>query len=275
MPVKYCKRFINQPEHSLDDILKNKVIVITRDKTQAIESIKQLEALGAIVIPFPTIKIEPMDDYNEFDYFANRLSSFDYLIFTSANAVKYTVQRLNDLGIIIPIDILIAAVGKKTAYECSKNKITVIITPRDYSASGLIEHFRRKDISGKFFFIPCSSIARDELSNGLGELGGIVKKTPVYNVTTPSMQELQPNFHMLNQQKPDLFIFTSPSTFENYITINNIEAPEKYFSSYTVAAIGTVTEKNIKSYNVNVDIVPEEFTMETLIEEIKKFYKEN
>lgn len=258
----------------MDDILKNKVIVITRDKAQAIESINQLESHGAVVIPFPTIKIAPLDDYSEFDYYANRLSSFDYLIFTSANAVKYTVQRLNDLGILIPIDILIAAVGKKTAYECSKYKITVIITPRDYSASGLLEHFRKKDISERFFFIPCSVIARDELSEGLEELGGVVKKTPVYNVTTPSIQELQPNFHMLNQQKPDLFIFTSPSTFENYIAINNIEEPEKYFRSYNIAAIGKVTEETIKSYNINVDIVPEESTMDTLIEEIKEFYKD-
>ena len=51
-----------------------------------------------------------------------------------------------------------------------------------------------------------------------------------------------------------------------------IERPIKYFNWKTIAVIGPVTEKALNNYGINVDIIPENHSMNYLIEEIKKYY---
>lgn len=258
----------------MSNSLKNKVIVITRSKEQAGDSIQKLESLGAKVIPFPTIKIVHAKDYTDFDSAAEKLSEFDYIIFTSANAVKYTLERLDKLNLTVPRKIKIAAVGKKTADVCEKNNIEVHIIPNDFSAEGLINYFSDKNVDGKRFFIPCSAIARNELEEGLKKQNAFVEKVPVYDIAIPDKDELLPSLNLMEQYKPQLFIFTSPSTYENFIVINDIENPKEYFRDYDIAAIGPVTAQAIEASGVSVDIVPANYTMDSLITAIEKFYEQ-
>ncbi|RMD57958.1 MAG: uroporphyrinogen-III C-methyltransferase, partial [Nitrospirae bacterium] len=58
----------------------------------------KLSKLGAELIEMPTIEIVPPSSYDELDEAINRLSSYDYIVFTSSNAVKYFFERLMALG---------------------------------------------------------------------------------------------------------------------------------------------------------------------------------
>ncbi|MDZ7766071.1 MAG: uroporphyrinogen-III synthase [Melioribacteraceae bacterium] len=100
--------------------LKNKVIVITRNEEQAEDSIKKFESLGAIVIPFPTIKVRPLKVFNMFDNYAAQLNNFDYIVFTSENAVKYYVKRLKEIVLDLPENLSVVCVGRKTADICEE-----------------------------------------------------------------------------------------------------------------------------------------------------------
>lgn len=252
--------------------LKNKVIVITRSEEQSEESIKKFESLGAIVIPFPTIKIRPVKTFNMFDNYAAQLNNFDYIVFTSENSVEYSVNRLKEIGVVLPDNITVVCVGRKTADKCSEFNITVDIIPNDFSAKGLLNYFRKIDITKKKFFIPSSVIAREELKAGLIELGAEVIKTPIYDVGLPDENEIEENKNLLQKNKPDLFIFTSPSTYNNFLEILQIEDAKKYFEEYTIAAIGSTTAEVIENSGVKVDIVPDNFTMDDLIESIVNYY---
>ena len=72
------------------------------------------------------------------------------------------------------------------------------------------------------------------------------------------------NIEQLNSRKPDVFIFTSPSTFENFLLIMNINNPVSYFKNYDVAAIGPTTKSAIENSKVKVSIMPDEFTIKGL-----------
>ncbi|WKZ70249.1 MAG: uroporphyrinogen-III synthase [Melioribacteraceae bacterium] len=254
--------------------LKNKVIVITRSEEQSDDSIKKFESLGAIVIPFPTIKIRPIETFNMFDNYANQLDKFDYIIFTSENAVKYAVERLKEIRIDLPSSLSVVCVGKKTASVCKELDIKVDIVPNDFSAKGLLNHFKEIDITNNNIFIPSSTIAPDELKVGLIELGAKVVKTPIYDVGLPDENDIEESKKMLQKETPDLFIFTSPSTYNNFLKILQIEDAQNYFADYLIAAIGPTTKEAIEISGVKIDIIPKNFTMNDLIKETVKYYSE-
>lgn len=252
--------------------LKNKVIVITRNEEQAEDSIKKFESLGAIVIPFPTIKVRPLKVFNMFDNYADQLNNFDYIVFTSENAVKYYVIRLKEIALDLPENLSVVCVGRKTADKCLEFNINVDIVPDDFSAKGLLNYFEKHDITKKKFFIPSSAIATEELKAGLIELGAEVTKTPIYDVGLPDEDEIEEGKKLLQKQKPDLFIFTSPSTYNNFLKILQIENAKNYFEGYSITAIGPTTKEAIENSGVNVNIVPNNFTMDDLIDSIVEFY---
>lgn len=252
--------------------LKNKVIVITRSEEQAEDSIKKFESLGAIAIPFPTIKVRPLKVFNMFDNYAVQLNNFDYIVFTSENAVKYYVKRLKEIEVDLPENLSVVCVGRKTADICEKYDINVDIVPDDFSARGLLNYFEKHDITKKKFFIPSSAVAREELKAGLIELGAEVVKTPIYDVGLPNEDEIEESKKLLQKQKPDLFIFTSPSTYNNFLKILQIENAKNYFECYSITAIGPTTKEAVENSGANVNIVPNNFTMDDLIDSIVEFY---
>jgi len=64
----------------MEKILSNKNIVLTRASHQVDDDVKMLQKLGANVILFPTIKVQPVKDYSGFDQILGELNLIDYLI---------------------------------------------------------------------------------------------------------------------------------------------------------------------------------------------------
>jgi len=253
--------------------LKGKTIVITRSVDQSEESGEKFKRLGADVIPFPTLEIIPPDSWQQFDEIITSSEKIDFLIFTSANAVKMFIKRCEELSVHFNFDkVVVVSIGNKTAAACHKNKIPVQIIPKDFSSKGVIDELNKYDLKDKLIFIPRSAIGREELPNGLAYLGAKVKTTPVYNVVLPSKEKIMALLEKLEVGKPDLFIFTSPSTFENFIKILNINNPQNYFSEYDIAVIGPTTKSAIEEKGVKVNILPKEFTIDGLERAIIKYY---
>jgi uroporphyrinogen-III synthase len=116
-------------------------------------------------------------------------------------------------------------------------------------------------------------LGEKDLPKGLEELGAKIVTVPVYNVSLPSKESTQQNIEQLNSSKPDVFIFTSPSTFENFLIIMNINNPVSFFKNYDVAAIGPTTKSAIENSKVRVSIMPDEFTIKGLANKMIEFYK--
>ena len=254
--------------------LKNKTIVLTRTIEQSKESSAIFSELGANVIVFPTLEIVPPTNWDSFDNFILSNKIIDFIVFTSAHAVTMFIKRCNELNKQIGFEkIKVVAIGNKTKSICEENNIKVDIVPKKFSGEGVVEELSKYDLKNKLVFIPRSAIGREDLPKGLEELGAKIVTIPVYNVSLPSTESTQQNIEQLNSTKPDVFIFTSPSTFENFLIIMNINNPVSYFKNYDVAAIGPTTKSAIEKSKVRVSIMPDEFTIRGLANKMIEFYK--
>jgi len=253
--------------------LKNKTIVITRTVEQSKESASALTRFGANVIVFPTLEIVPPASWDSFDSVVINPGKIDFIIFTSAHAAEMFHLRCSELNIAVNFDkIKVVAVGNKTSAICNRFNIPVNIVPEKFSAEGVIEKLSKFNLKDKVVFIPRSAIGREELPLGLKDLGAVIKSVPVYNVSLPTKEHIKSNLEKLNKSTPDLFIFTSPSTFENFLQIFNVVNPAEYFNKYDVAAIGPTTKATIENRRVKVNIMPDEYTTDGLIKKIIDYY---
>ncbi|MGD8305704.1 MAG: uroporphyrinogen-III synthase [Ignavibacteria bacterium] len=253
--------------------LKNKTIVITRTVEQSKESASALTRFGAKVIVFPTLEIVPPQSWEDFDSAVSNPDKIDYIIFTSSHSADMFKYRCEELNIDFDFnEKIVVAIGNKTSSACNKLNIPVNIVPEKFSADGVIDVLSGLDIKDKIVFIPRSAIGREELPRGLKDLGAVIKSAPVYNVSLPTKEHIKDNLENLNGANPDLFIFTSPSTFENLLQILNVVNPVEYFKNYDVAAIGPTTKTAIENRRVKVNIMPDEYTITGLIEKIINYY---
>ena len=253
--------------------LKNKTIVLTRTVEQSKESASELTRFGAKVIVFPTLEIVPPSSWNDFDSIVSDPEKIDFIIFTSAHSAEMFKMRCDELMIDLNFDrINVVAIGNKTSSVCKHLQIPVTIVPEKFSADGVIDALSKFDIGEKVVFIPRSAIGREELPRGLKDMGAIIKSVPVYNVSLPTKDHVKDNLEKLRKSNPNLFIFTSPSTFENFLQILNIINPSEYFRNYDVAAIGPTTKTAVENRRVKVNIMPDEYTLEGLIKKIITYY---
>ena len=252
--------------------LENIKIVITRSESQTRNDNEELEKLGARIYNFPTIKITKLDDYSETDEILIQINNFNYMIFTSSNSVKYFFERIVELKIQINLDkVKIIAIGKGTENSLKKINMPIYITASKFSAENLLKEISTLDIADKKILIPGSEIMRNELYDGLNKFGAISEKCSVYQNKIPDINKV--NIDELINFDADLFIFTSPSTFVNFIDILEIEKPIDFFKEKKIAVIGPTTKQALMKKGIVPNIIPNNYDMKNLVEEIKNYYK--
>ena len=92
-------------------------IVVTRTRQQAGRLSARLTELGAHVLEIPAIEVQRLDDFRDLDMCLRSLADFDWIVFTSANAVRAVCDRLIEIGMDIRAfhGLRVAVVGKATA----------------------------------------------------------------------------------------------------------------------------------------------------------------
>ena len=74
--------------------LFGKRVLVTRPREQAAELVELLESLGAEAIEAPMIRLLPPNDYGPLDDACRDIGRFDWIVFSSANAVDSFIGRL-------------------------------------------------------------------------------------------------------------------------------------------------------------------------------------
>lgn len=251
--------------------LGNKTIVVTRAVGQAEPLIHLLQDLGANVISVPTFEISPVSSWQACDAALQRLDSFDWLIFTSANGVKYFIDRLKDNA--LDVDRLsqkkIAAVGEKTAGYLQTLKIKVDLIPAEFRAEGLIESFKKQNLSSQKILIIRPEKTRDILKVALEALRHTVEEIAVYR-----NQPVAIDTSVINGQQPNVLTFLSPSAVKNFVKAFGIKKVNGWVEGgCLIAAIGKITGQAVKNANFKTHILPKKYTIENLVKEISEYYK--
>ena len=123
--------------------LLGKRIMVTRARPQAAALAHKLQALGAEVLEFPTIEMQPPKDYAALDAAINDLQSYDWLIFTSVNGVEQFLTRARylDKTVTKSKSMRFAAIGPETARRLKAAGIRNCLVPKRYQAEGILEMF--------------------------------------------------------------------------------------------------------------------------------------
>jgi uroporphyrinogen-III synthase len=255
--------------------INGKTIIVTRSVDDSIDDFARLSELGAKLIHFPTLDYKPVDDWTLFDEVIAKKDEIDFLIFTSSNSVRFFAKRCEEKAINWSYDkteVIVA--GKKTALTCSEFNIPVSVVPEEFGAEGIINFFEKLNVTGKSIFIPGSELSRKDLAENLRAKGNKVFAIPIYKVGLPEESIVEKNLTIIKNEKPDLFVFTSPSTFKNFIEILNITEPQMYFCNAEIAAIGATTKKEIEDTGIKVRLIPASSTIEDIITEIIYYYNQ-
>jgi uroporphyrinogen-III synthase len=258
----------------VEKVLDNINIVLTRTKNQSVETTRLLEELGANVISFPTIKISTITDDNDLDTEIKNVNYYNSLIFTSENAVRSFIQKIGELDINFdPKAFFVISIGDRTTQVCSEFGFRIDFQSNTSTSESMLKELGYIDLIGRKILVPCSNLAKPNQFESLENHGAIIHSLPIYFNSVNDKSNLTEEINQLNSNNPDLFIFTSPSTFRGFIKIMGIKEPVKYFKNKKIAVIGPVTQKELIKYGLKPDIFPKNFTMNFLIEEIKEFYR--
>jgi uroporphyrinogen III methyltransferase / synthase len=254
-------------------VLSGKRIVITRPRTQANELAHRLSALGAEVIEFPTISIEPPMDYTPMDRAIAQLHQYDWLFFTSINGVQSFFNRLRHLGNDSQSieHLKVVAIGPETAGRLEREGVHVYLVPAKYQAEGVLEGLDPAEIRGRRILMPRAAKAREILPETLRQWGAFVDVVHAYKTVLP--QDYQFGLRELFKKQNDVITFTSSSTVENFVRVLEGEDPVPILRGVTIACIGPVTARTVLDTGLEVDIVSVEFTIPGLVAAIVRFYE--
>jgi len=256
--------------------LMGKKIVVTRAREQASDLTRFLSDLGAECLECPTIEIKPPDDLKPIDMAIKNLSSYDWLIFTSVNGVKFFFERLFAKGMDVRAlhNLQTASIGPATAKKLLAFGLDSDIIPETYRAESIVEAFDKKEISGKKILLPRAKEARPILPIELREMGAVVDEVTVYcTKKVPDSANLL--LKNLQEKKIDLITFTSSSTVKNFHELLPSENIKTLMAGVTVASIGPITAETAKKLGFEVHIVAKSFTIKGLCEAICEYYEKS
>ncbi|MEA1971146.1 MAG: uroporphyrinogen-III C-methyltransferase [Thermodesulfobacteriota bacterium] len=248
--------------------LFGKGIVITRPEEQSEEFAALLRDEGARVISFPTIRIVPPEDYSDLDRAIENIEKYHWIVFTSANGVRFFFERFcklrNDIRDLKGIKI--CTIGPATRDRVEGYNIRVDMVPEEYISDGVVEAFRGMDVAGANVLLPRAEIAGNIIPGGLSELGANVDVATAYK-TVNSGEAGETIKELMDSGKIDVITFTSPSTVTNFMDIigNETTIP----NHIKIACIGPVTENACRKAGLGVDIMQGPYSIPGLVEAIK------
>ena len=161
--------------------LHGQTVLITRPQEQSISLCQRLTELGAGCSIQPAISIEPPSSWQPVDDALAKIEQFDWLVFSSANGVRYLLDRLiaehGDLRRLSGARL--ATIGPRTADQLRQYHLHSDLAPEEYRAEALAAALS-PDAKGKSFLLARASRGREVLSEQLTAAGGQVTQVVVY-----------------------------------------------------------------------------------------------
>ena len=237
-------------------------IVVTRASHQAEELAGPLRELGAEPILLPLIGIAPPDDRTALVDAALHASEYDWIIFTSANAIAAFFAELPETGEWFRPRI--AAIGPATREVAEEYGLRVELTPDRYIAEALAEAFRPHPLDGKRILIPSAAVTRDVVPNELRKRGAEVDVVPAYQNVIPhdAPQRAQGIFQ---EPLPDWVTFASSSAVDHLLALVDADIVQQI----NIATIGPATSATVESHGLKVTVEALQHTIPGLIEALQ------
>jgi uroporphyrinogen III methyltransferase/synthase len=251
--------------------LFGKTVVVTRTRQQASELSTGLRHLGARVIEAPTIELQPGDAV-AVESALSEMARYDWVVFTSANGVRFAKQRLMAMGLDARAfgSARIATIGDATADAVRRELcLNVALSPTRFVAEALGEALaERGEIAGKRFLLLRADIARPLLRERLRESGAAeVRDVPIYE-TKPAERLPDQLIEALDAGEVDWLTFTSSSTATNFYRMLGDRKDKA--KGLSVASIGPITTQTLRSLGIEPTVEAQSFDVKGLVAALRK-----
>jgi uroporphyrinogen-III synthase len=195
-------------------------VLVTRARHQASELAERLRELGLEPVVLPVIEMAEPTSFAALDEALGHLEDFQWVVFTSANAVEAAHRR----GLSRRRGVRIAAIGPATARALEAIGLKADLVPSQAVAEALarelLPHVRRADGTATRFLLVRAEEARDVLPDALRAAGGDVTIAPTYRNVIPkgSVEAIREMFSK-PETMPDAITFTSSSSAHNLLAL--------------------------------------------------------
>ena len=248
-------------------------VVVTRARAQASDLVARLSELGANCLEYPTIEVTPVADTAPLDRAIDHLATYDWIVFTSVNGVRFFFDRLFARGRDVRAlhHMRTAVIGPVTAQRLRDFGLRSDILPESYRAESVVAAFQNENLAGQRVLLPRAAEARAVLPEQLIRMGAAVDEVITYRArrVDEGAQQLVDD---LREGRVDLVTFTSSSTVGNFRAMLPDAEAGALMKRVRVASIGPVTTETAASLGILVDVTADEYTIPGLCRAIHKLY---
>jgi uroporphyrinogen-III synthase len=250
-------------------------IVITRAAEQSSDLVTKLEHRGAIPISLPLVAFSTPENFAPLDAALHRWQEFDWVLFTSANAVQSIAQRAGSTnsGILRPSSRpLIAVVGPATNEAAVKAGWVVTYVAKTHLGVALAEELAQQ-LRNKSVFLPRSDRANPDLPAALQKLGANVTEVVAYHTLPPSNVDRARVTEVLDENS-DAALFFSPSAVNNLADLIGRESLSALQEKIAIAAVGPVTTAALRDHGVTNVVTAADTTSDAVISALENHFAE-
>ena len=247
--------------------LAGRRILVTRAREQAPPLIRALTDLGAEAVAFPTIEIRPIPDTSHLDRAIGELNQYAWLGFTSANGVRTFAARLDALGVVLPQELRIAAVGPATAQALAERGARIDAMPTEFTGDHLARGLG--EVRGTRILLPRASGGREALAVLLRAQGALVDDIPIY-ATVPAALTAEARAQL--DRGVDAATFTSGSAVRHFADLTGGEHRRR-LGDAIIACIGPFTAAAARAVGLTVHVEPLEHTVPGLVRALAGHYE--
>lgn len=225
-------------------------------------------------VMFPVIEIRPMKDNPALDRALQRLSCYDWVVFSSVNGVEVFLDRFravmkqksSEVNSPLFSAVRTAAIGPKTAEALHGQGVTPSFVPSEYVAEAILPGLG--DLHGRWVLLPRAEIARQVLPDAIAAAGGIAHEIAVYQ-TLPTVPD--PISLAALKAGVDVVTFTSSSTVENFVALVQKAGLDPFHlpGDPLIACIGPITHRTAQELGFQKLMMAEKYTTEGLAQSLR------
>jgi len=246
-------------------------VVVTRPAHQAPVLAESLAARGAQSLVFPAIRILPPTDSYALDRAASSIDDYDWILFTSANAVSAFREAMFRVGRDARnlAGCRVAVIGPGTARALGALGVKPDVIPDEFVAESLLEALRAQDRwEGRRVLLPRAAQARTVLPDGLSRWGANVDVVVAYRTVAETEHAAEVR-RMLDEGLVDMVTFTASSAVRAFRgSIGDLGLASG-------VAIGPITAATAAEEGLELAEVADEFTTRGLVRACERVASRN
>ncbi len=256
--------------------LSGKRIVITRAAVQSEALARELSARGAIPVVLPLVSFADPEDFAPLDAAIAGIQRFDWMILTSAQAVRALAKRGKEVMrslMYSESELRIACVGPATAEAARQAGLPVEYVAVTHTGAGLAEELGNR-LQGARVLLPRSDRANQDLPQALKRHGAQVTEVIAYRTVRPTEVDRR-NLAQIGDGAADAVLFFSPSAVQHFAERFGGDQLQALQDKLAVMAVGPVTANALRGAGVRRIVLAKETTATAVVEALEHYYADN